>query len=361
MPVILSRLNYFLTDFKYYLVIGAAASVVGFLILLLKRNRSILLLLAICYTLLAIFILGEFYYRYIFDASDNVFQLKTMQRWVQRHVIWNSDGYRDRHFSVDHPETETRIFFLGDSYTFGHGIANVADRYMEQLTARLQTDCSADKIIRGYNLARPGHQSLTHLETLKINLPRYQPNSVIMEYYLDDIDGDKLTSQNPGFEAQIFAYKHNPVLNFILSRSYALEYFYFRLLFLLRPDIDWGAYINFNESLYRNPQVWQRHLTTLTNVIQLTRQSGIPLVVFIIPLSHRLGPNYPLVDVHQQLVKFFRDQSVPTLDLLPILNQYSKEKLTVSRYDYHLNEFGHQLIADNLYQLVKDLPAFQCR
>jgi len=182
-----------------------------------------------------------------------------------------------------------------------------------------------------------------------------------MEYYLDDIDGDKLPQQDPGFEAQIFSYKRSPVLNFFLSRSYALEYAYFRLLFLLRPDIDWGAYINFNESLYRDPQVWQRHLATLTNIIQLTRQANAPLIVFIIPLSHRLGPDYPLADIHQNLVEFFRDRQVPVLDLLPVLNQYPKDQLMVSRYDYHLNEFGQALIADDLYQLVKDIPAFQCR
>jgi len=87
----------------------------------------------------------------------------------------------------------------------------------------------------------------------------------------------------------------------------------------------------------------------------------IPLIVFILPLSHRLGPDYPLTDVHQKLVDYLTSLNVPVVDMLPVLNQYRPEQITVSRRDFHLNEFGHQLIADNLYKFVKDLPAFQCQ
>jgi len=361
MSVIFSRLNYVISDFKSYLFLLIAVFLVGLALLLLKRNKLILLLVALGYTLVTLFAIGEFYFRYVFDQTDNVYQLKTTQNWVRRHVTWNSDGFRGPHFSVDKNPSETKIFFLGDSYTFGHGIKQVEDRYSQVLVNKLQAACPPGKTVTGYNLGLPGNQSVTHLQILKRTLPRYRPDAVVMEYYLDDIDGDKLPQQDPGFEAQIFSYKRSPVLNFFLSRSYALEYAYFRLLFLLRPDIDWGAYINFNESLYRDPQVWQRHLATLTNIIQLTRQANAPLIVFIIPLSHRLGPDYPLADIHQNLVEFFRDRQVPVLDLLPVLNQYPKDQLMVSRYDYHLNEFGQALIADDLYQLVKDIPAFQCR
>ena len=361
MPIVFSRLSYFISDFKYFLLVFFAVFALGVLILFLKRSKLIILLLSTVYCLLITFLAAEIYYRYIFDQTDNVYQLKTTQRWVQRHVQWNSDGYRDRHFAVDKNPAEKKIFFLGDSYTFGHGIKDSNDRYAEILTAKLNATCTSGKFITAYNLGLPGNQSVTHIQILERNLPRYRPDAVVMEYYFDDIDGDKLPNQDPRFEAQIFSYQQNPLLNFFLSRSYSLEYLYFRLLFLIRPDIDWGAYINFNESLYRNAQVWQRHVATLTSIINLTRRYDIPLVVFILPLSHRLGPDYPLTDIHQNLTQFFTAQKVPNLDLLPLLNQYPKPVLTVNKFDYHLNEFGQTIVADNLYQLVKDMPAFQCR
>jgi len=133
MSVIFSRLSYVLSDFKSYLFLLIAVFLVGLALLLLKRNKLILLLVALGYTLVTLFAIGEFYFRYVFDQTDNVYQLKTTQNWVRRHVTWNSDGFRGPHFSVDKNPSETKIFFLGDSYTFGHGIKQVEDRYSQVL------------------------------------------------------------------------------------------------------------------------------------------------------------------------------------------------------------------------------------
>ena len=63
------RLSYFIADFKYFLLFSLFIITLGIVILLLKRNKIILALLAISYTLLAAFFVGEIYYRYIFDAT----------------------------------------------------------------------------------------------------------------------------------------------------------------------------------------------------------------------------------------------------------------------------------------------------
>ena len=153
-----------------------------------------------------------------------------------------------------------------------------------------------------------------------------------------------------------------PLIGWLLRHSYALEYWYIRLSSLLSSRHNWGEFINYNETLYRNDTVWNLHLSTLQHIVAATRGAvKIPLIVFILPLSHRLGPDYPLTDVHQKLVDYLTSLNVPVVDMLPVLNQYRPEQITVSRRDFHLNEFGHQLIADNLYKFVKDLPAFQCQ
>lgn len=358
-----SRLSYFFIDFKYYLAFFLVVFVLGIVVLIFRRTKLTLLLLATGYSLLVIFAFGEIYYRYIFDATDNVYHIKTTRRWIDRHVQWNSSGYRDDHFWTDKDLRETRIAFLGDSYTFGYGIKNVADRYTELLGAKLRTQCAIDKTLKTYNFGLPGNQSSTYIKQLPAEVVRYQPDAIIMEYYLDDIDGDRPTeSFRRPIEETIYAYKRQPVLNFLLGHSYFLEYWYIRFAARLSPQHNWGELINYNEILYRDPQIWQRHLSSLQSIVASTRGAiKVPLVVFILPLSHRLGPAYPLADVHQKLADYFTSLDVPVLDMLPVLNQYRPEQIMVSRYDYHLNEFGHQLIAGNLYQFIKDMPAFQCR
>ena len=357
------RLSYFIADFKYFLLFSLFIITLGIVILLLKRNKIILALLAISYTLLAAFFVGEIYYRYIFDATDNVYHIKTTRRWIDRHVQYNSSGYRDDHFWTDKDARETRIAFIGDSYTFGYGIKNMNNRYTETLGAKLKSQCADQKTLKTYNFGLPGNQSQTYVKQVPLEVMRYQPDAIIMQYYMDDIDGDRpqeLTTRP--LEQTIYAYKNQPIINFILGHSYFLEYWYIRLAALISPQHNWGELINYNENLYRNPEVWQRHLGSLQSIISSTRGgTKIPLIVFIIPLSHRLGSDYPLTDIHQKLIDYFDELNVPVVDMLPILNQYRPNQIMVSKRDFHLNELGHQLIAEELYKLVKDHPAFQCR
>ena len=358
----MSRLTYFLADFRYFLLFFLVVFVLGIVALIFKRTKLTLLIVAIGYTLVAIFAFGEFYYRYIFDATDNVYDIKTTRRWIDRHIQWNGAGYRDDHFFFDKDPRETRLAFIGDSYTFGYGIANMQQRYTELLGAKLTAQCAPDKTLKTYNFGLPGNQSQTYIKQVPLEVMRYKPNAIIMQYYMDDIDSDKLPELTPQFAQTIYGYKNLPVIGWLLKHSYFLEYWYIRLSSLLSSRHNWGEFINYNETLYRNATVWNLHLSTLQHIIAATRgATKIPLVVFILPLSHRLGPNYPLADVHQKLVDYLTSLNVPALDMLPVLNQYRPEQIMVSRRDFHLNEFGHQLIADNLYKFVKDLPAFQCR
>lgn len=358
----MSRLTYFINDFKYYLVFFLVAFILGVIVLIFKRSKLVVLLLATGYSLLAIFVFGEFYYRYIFDATDNIYNIKTTRRWIDRHVVWNGNGYRDDHFWLDKDPRETRIAFIGDSYTFGYGIKNIDNRYTELLGKKLRAQCIAGKTLKTYNFGLPGNQSQTYVKQIPLEVMRYKPDAIVMEYYLDDVDSDKLPEMTPQFAQTIYGYKNLPIVGWLLKHSYGLEYWYVRLSSLLSSRYNWGEFINYNEILYRNETVWSLHLATLQHIVAATRGvTKIPLVVFILPLSHRLGPDYPLTDIHQKLVDYFTSFDVPVVDMLPVLNQYRPEQIMVSRRDFHLNEFGHQLIADNLYNLVKNMPAFQCQ
>src|SRR3990167_153367 len=325
-----ARLSYFIFDFKFYLLIFGAIFLLGIILLLLKRTRLTLAVVASIYTLTFIFALAEFYYRYIFDATDNVYYIKTTQRWIQRHVVWNGNGYRDDHFWQQKDPRETRILFLGDSYTFGYGLKDSQHRYSELLGQKLASSCPQGKTLKTYNLGLPGNQSQTYLKQLSAETSRFLPDAVIIEYFLDDIGADALPDQVLDFAQVIYSYKQKPIIGFLLHRSYALEYLYIRLAGLFSSSHDWSQFINFNQTLYRDPNTWQRHLSTLQKIITTAQSQRLPLAVFILPQSHRLGANYPLTDIHQQLVKFFTDQKVPVVDLLPILNQSPPQQIMVS-------------------------------
>ncbi|OGY16734.1 MAG: hypothetical protein A2784_04585 [Candidatus Chisholmbacteria bacterium RIFCSPHIGHO2_01_FULL_48_12] len=356
------RFSYFVADFKYYLVFFLAAFVLGIVALIFKRTKFVLIFVSFLLSFVTCFLLLEAYYRYIFDATDNVYDIKTTRRWIDRHVTWNGNGYRDDHFWPDKDPRETRLAFIGDSYAFGYGIKEIQNRYTELLGQKLRDQCSEGKTLKTYNFGLPGNQSQTYVKQVPLEVIRYKPDAIVMQYYMDDIDADKPPELTPQFAQTIYGYKNLPVIGWLLKHSYALEYWYIRLSSLLSSRHNWGEFINYNETLYRNETVWSLHLSTLEHIVAATRgATKVPLVVFILPLSHRLGPDYPLTDVHQKLIDYFAGLDVPVVDMLPVLNQYRPEQIMVSKRDFHLNEFGHRLIAEELYQLVKDMPAFQCR
>ena len=200
----MSRLTYFLADFKYFLLFFLVVFVLGIVALIFKRTKLTLLLIASAYSLIALFAFGEFYYRYIFDATDNVYDIKTTRRWIDRHIQWNSSGYRDDHFWTDKDSRETRLAFIGDSYTFGYGIKNMQQRYTEVLGAKLRSQCAPDKTLKTYNFGLPGNQSQTYVKQVPLEVMRYKPDAIIMQYYMDDIDSDKLPELTPQLTQTIY-------------------------------------------------------------------------------------------------------------------------------------------------------------
>lgn len=101
-------------------------------------RRILLINLLSCFLLAGLAGLGgELYYRYIYDTTDSLAYTKVSRQWVERYCILNQGGFRD---NVDYPLERAvgsrRISFLGDSFTAGHGIKSVEDRFPNLVRAR---------------------------------------------------------------------------------------------------------------------------------------------------------------------------------------------------------------------------------
>ena len=80
------------------------------------------------------FLGGEIYYRFIYDASDAFNYTKTSERWKARYYHRNALGFRDdANYDLRIPLGKRRIFFLGDSFTAGHGIEEVENRFANRI------------------------------------------------------------------------------------------------------------------------------------------------------------------------------------------------------------------------------------
>lgn len=63
--------------------------------------------------------------------------------------------------------------------------------------------------------------------------------------------------------------------------------------------------------------------------------------------------NYPFHYVNNYIKNITLSNQAIYIDLLPYFSQYGADKLIVSIMDAHMNEFGHKVTADVLFNKIK--------
>ena len=130
----------------------------------LGRKPALANLLLSAWVFLAMLTGVELYFALLFDATDSFNMSNVSQVWFRRHVKpeehllkLGREGitYRDdQEFPRPVPEDRRHICFVGDSFTFGHGVADVADRFSNRLREKLEAEFPGKYLVT--NLSEPG-------------------------------------------------------------------------------------------------------------------------------------------------------------------------------------------------------------
>jgi hypothetical protein len=301
-----------------------------------KFLRVLLGNVVICLCLCSfLFLVLEFYYRYLYDTTDSFAMTRTTARWFYRHYFTNNAGVRDdeNYFSKRRPELERRISFIGDSFTVGHGVAEVEDRFANRVrSARI------DKW-EVHVWADAGRDTGTEIELIDQLAERgFEFDTVVLVYCLNDIS-DIVPEQKSIAER---AAQAEPAQNFLCAHSLFINTYYFRIKARLTPEVT-GYYAHLR-SAYEGP-VWNEQRRRLDKFREAVDSAGGRLLVVTFPFLHTLGDNYEYRAAHEKLRSFWAERNVPHLDLLDLFEQHRDETLTVNRYDAHPNDRAHALAA----------------
>jgi len=310
--------------FRYHRRCGSPA---GWSRLLL--GNLLVLLVPITLTLAA----GEIYFRFCYDTTDSIAYTKVAERWIKRHYHHNKAKWRDNiEYSLTIAAGKRRVSFLGDSFTAGHGIKDVEDRFSNRIR-REHPDWEI------HVLAGNGLDTGAELGFIDSYSARgYQVDQVVLVYCLNDIN-DLLAEWT-----QTLADVTNRVTGRLpfYDDSYFLDIAYFRLTVAQIPWIK--NYFSFVREAYRSEK-WEEQKQRLLALRDVVARRGGKLSVVTFPFLHALGPNYEYQFVHDQLNEFWREAGVPHLDLLPVFKDYPPARLTVNPFDAHPNEFANELAA----------------
>jgi lysophospholipase L1-like esterase len=297
--------------------------------------------------ILAVLTLPELYCALFYDQTDSFSLTNTSRRWYQIHVQTNPSGFRDSDpFPNTLPDGMRRICFVGDSFTFGHGIKNIQDRFSDRIAVELKRDQTQK--YRVSNLALPGLDTRRLVDDLLYDWIRdkVQIDVMIYTFVLNDIEYfDERT-------AEFYQRQQQTLPRFFLFRDtyfYNLQYHRLKQFTKSQPS-DYYDYLK--HSYETEP--WQRLVQKFDELQRLCDLNGIELQIVIFPFLHNLGSDYPFRSAHAKLYAHFSSHHIPVLDLEPILAPHVSEGLAVSRFDAHPNERAHELAAEAIRGLLLD-------
>lgn len=305
----------------------------------------------------------ELYFAFVYDQTDSFNKTKVSQKWFRMHIepqerpLRFKDGtgiaYRNDVEFRKPDADEHHICFVGDSFTFGHGVKRVEDRFSNRVADALQEECPGRFLVS--NLANAGVELFwIELETRKLLEEPVRIDTLVYVICLNDIE--TFHPRHAVFYEELAKHSSDA---FLVQHSYFFNMLYFRLKQFTVPEIR--NYYEFVRQYYEG-EPWERMSGKLLQLQDLCREHGTELRIAVFPFLHCLDEDaYPFRDAHARITEFCRTAGIPVLDLEPFLSAHSDEVLTVNPFDAHPNERAHAIAAQAmLTELFSDLVDRYC-
>jgi hypothetical protein len=282
-------------------------------------------------------------------------------------TTFNSRGFKDHEYDYEaKPENTFRVIVLGDSFTVGLEVP-LEKTFVKRLEQKLRAQFPQKKI-EVLSIATNGWSTEQQLLFLGKEGLSYQPDLVILAYYVgnDQIDNA---------QRNLFIYENGKLvvnanrplsqsslrgIYYGLSSNYHLFNFVQSLYWKLREQTGTSSAVNYESAFMPyvqeklSPEVkaaWNKTFALLNAMRYRLGQQDIPLVIAVIPDRMQETPtrtdgidfSHP-----QRLLKLYgKHAAVPIIDLLPAFRAHAGEQLHFEK-DFHWNEAGHELAADEL-------------
>ena len=276
-------------------------------------------------------------------------------------VAFNGFGYRDAERSPVPAPGTVRVLALGDSVTFGMGVAQ--DQTFPRQTERLLSAARGGPV-EVLNMGMPGYNTLHELAQLRELGLRLQPKAVVVGFLYNDIE---LSSAQKG--AAVVAEQKQSLLRsaksglngtwlWLKQHSLFAAWLSPRLGNALRPlgVKGFGQVGEIKDQYVDSNPNWRRMQEALLEMKRLTAERNIELVVMIIPAMAKFSDaTYPIKEYHQAVAAFCHRNGIKVLDLLPAFWGGDGTQYWISATDGHPNAAGQKIIAQALAAYLEPL------
>jgi lysophospholipase L1-like esterase len=246
-------------------------------------------------------------------------------------VSINSDGFRDQEYSRERND-KYRIVVLGDSLTFGWGVAK-EDTYEVRLEQALSESRPTEMINTGHG----NYNTAQQVALFREKGLDYNPDKVVVFFFINDAEVTPVRS------------KWTPV-----ARLRSVTFLWSRIRGLLTRAAPGATFESFYSDLYADDQPGFVAMKEAFLELQgLCEERGIELQVIMIPELHNLV-DYPFSAEYAKVYEFLRSNGIPVIDLTDDFAAYEPaEELWVARDDAHPNALAHRMIADYSLEFIE--------
>ncbi|MFQ5560991.1 MAG: SGNH/GDSL hydrolase family protein [Nitrospinota bacterium] len=305
-------------------------------------KESLKKILLVCTTLLSFFLFFEGVFSFIAKSHQQWASLAQNNWRYFFHQGQNSLGYRDKPVLTE-DISKRKIVVVGDSFTAGDGLKNVAHRFSEKLESRLPDS------YRVFNLGIAGNSTTDSYKELA-NFP-HKPDVIVLQYFGTNMLEEYNLKKNVTFSRGNPFTQLNFVQKALVQYSYLLNYVYFYVLPMNRAVAEEFRSV-FLES-YRNEKIMESHLNDLNQFVELSKKTGISLIVVLFPF---LNDASNVSQVYMKPIEsFFEGKNIPTLNVSDLISEIPLRKRTVHKRDSNPSALVHKKVGEELYRMIKKI------
>lgn len=323
--------------------------------------------------------------------SDKVYEYKPGIESVLRrqefytHVEINSEGWRDKVYSIEKPNNTKRIAIVGDSFVFGFGVEQ-NETFVKILERKLNDNFDGNFEVMNFGESAYGTEQ--EYFVVKDDVLKYKPDLIVLAFSPNDL---KENVKYNLFDVKDNSLVRNPpreisaslkIRNFISWHSHLYSLFYFAVIdnqnlrnFLIKihllnepfkePSTDFDSLVYQNSDNADFSHSMNKTLLLIDEINRMAKNQSATPAIFIIPAKeqvdknemdkyakkYQLDPSKLNITLTQDALKSsLKKENIIVMDPLPRFVKSNTNNSFYYSIDSHWNKKGHELAAALLYE-----------
>lgn len=279
---------------------------------------------------------------------------------IDKPVVTNSLGFRSPELPPRKNPQGMRIMCLGDSQTFGNGVAQdeTYPARLESLLASGRKDGPVEVINAGVQV----YSTEQEVDQMEEFAPQLEPDVVTIGFYINDIgevlrqDKTKMIDSATGEFARVEGLKRfTPYrLIYFLKRSRLVTFVQWRIMLLSQggnSNPETGILLGTPPPQYERS--WRIIEQALLRARSFALAHGIRLIAFAVPDPQEFAKSYPREQYRSRFLDVAHRLGIETIDPAPAIRAAGAGAgRFFIPWDGHMSDEGHALIAELLARQI---------